>query len=68
MTSLRVCAALALVAVVAVIAGVVILAGAAWGLIGFGVAAMAAAVLLYDPADRKPTADAAARRLSWPGR
>lgn len=54
MTSLRISAALALVAVVAIIAGVVLLAGVAWGLITGGVFAMAAAVLLYDPAGKRP--------------
>jgi hypothetical protein len=47
-------AILAIVAAVAIIAGVVILAGVGWGLIAGGVLALAAAVVLYDPAPKKP--------------
>lgn len=62
MTSLRVCAVLALVALVAVVSGVVLLAGVAWGLIAFGVCALAAAVLLYDPAERGSGAKSGSRQ------
>ncbi|WP_197419985.1 hypothetical protein [Mycobacterium gordonae] len=47
-------AILALLAVAAIVVGVVLLAGAAWGLITFGVCALVGAWLLYDPAG-KPT-------------
>jgi len=67
-SSLRACAILALAAVAAIVAGVVLLAGAAWGLIASGVSALAAAVLLYDPAERDRGADDGIRPLSWPGR
>lgn len=53
MKALQTSAVLAVIAVAAIVAGVVLLAGLAWGLICFGGLALAAAVLLYDPAGKR---------------
>ena len=41
-----------MLAVALIVAGVALLVGAAWALIAAGVFALAAAVALYDPADK----------------
>jgi hypothetical protein len=53
LTSTHIAALLAILAVALIVAGVALLAGVAWALISAGVFALVAAVVLYDPTDKR---------------